>query len=85
VTLGGQSGLAGHIRIGERAMVGGGSGVTKSIPAGEVWTGFPAAPHGLWKRLTAMVQKLPQLFQRARALEERVQRLERQKEREEVR
>jgi UDP-3-O-[3-hydroxymyristoyl] glucosamine N-acyltransferase len=85
VTLGGQSGLAGHIRIGERAMVGGGSGVTKSIPAGEVWTGFPAAPHGLWKRLTAMVQKLPQLFQRARALEERVQRLESQKEREEVR
>ncbi len=85
VTLGGQSGLAGHIRIGERAMVGGGSGVTKSIPAGEVWTGFPAAPHGLWKRLTAMVQKLPQLFQRARALEERVERLENQVEREEVR
>jgi UDP-3-O-[3-hydroxymyristoyl] glucosamine N-acyltransferase len=85
VTLGGQSGVAGHIRIGERAMVGGGSGVTKSIPAGEVWSGFPAAPHGLWKRLTAMVQKLPQLFQRARALEERVQRLEQQQEKEEVR
>jgi UDP-3-O-[3-hydroxymyristoyl] glucosamine N-acyltransferase len=85
VTLGGQSGLAGHIRIGERAMVGGGSGVTKSIPPGQVWTGFPAAPHGLWKRMTAMVQKLPQLFQRARALEDRVERLERQKEREEVR
>jgi hypothetical protein len=32
-----------------------------------------------------MVQKLPQIFQRARALEERVERLERQKEREEVR
>jgi UDP-3-O-[3-hydroxymyristoyl] glucosamine N-acyltransferase len=85
VTLGGQAGLVGHIRIGERAMVGAQSGVTKSIPAGEVWTGYPAAPHGLWKRLTAMVQKLPQIFQRARALEERVERLERQKEREEVR
>ena len=84
VTLGGQAGLVGHIRIGERAMVGAQSGVTKSIPAGEVWTGYPAAPHGLWKRLTAMVQKLPQLFQRARALEERVEKLERQKEREEV-
>jgi UDP-3-O-[3-hydroxymyristoyl] glucosamine N-acyltransferase len=85
VTMGGQSGVVGHVRIGERAMVGAQSGVTKSIPAGEVWTGFPAAPHGLWKRLTAMVQKLPQLFQRARALEERVEKLERQKEREEVR
>ena len=85
VTLGGQSGVVGHVRIGERAMVGAQSGVTKSIPAGEVWTGYPAAPHGLWKRLTAMVQKLPQLFQRARALEERVEKLERQKEPEEVR
>ena len=85
VTLGGQSGVIGHVRIGERAMVGAQSGVTKSIPAGEVWTGFPAAPHGLWKRLTAMVQKLPQLFHRARALEERVEKLERLTEREEVR
>jgi UDP-3-O-[3-hydroxymyristoyl] glucosamine N-acyltransferase len=85
VTLGGQAGVAGHVRIGERAIVGGGSGVTKSVPAGEVWSGFPAAPHGLWKRLTAMVQKLPQLFQKTRALEERVGKLEAQKEREEVR
>jgi UDP-3-O-[3-hydroxymyristoyl] glucosamine N-acyltransferase len=76
VTLGGQAGLAGHIRIGERAMVGGQSGVTKSIPSGEVWSGYPAVPHGLWKRLAAMVQKLPQLFQRARTLEERLERLE---------
>jgi UDP-3-O-[3-hydroxymyristoyl] glucosamine N-acyltransferase len=85
VTLGGQVGLAGHIRIGEKAMVGAQSGVTKSIPAGEVWSGFPAGPHGVWKRVTAMVQKLPQLFQRARALEDRVERLERQQQREEVR
>jgi UDP-3-O-[3-hydroxymyristoyl] glucosamine N-acyltransferase len=85
VTLGGQAGLAGHIRIGEGAVVGGQSGVTKSIPAGEVWSGYPATAHGLAKRLAAFVQKLPQLFQRARVLEDRVERLERQKEREEVR
>ncbi|HEY2954721.1 MAG TPA: UDP-3-O-(3-hydroxymyristoyl)glucosamine N-acyltransferase [Candidatus Eisenbacteria bacterium] len=85
VTVGGQAGLGGHIRIGERAMVGGQSGVTKSVPAGEVWSGYPAAPHGLWKRITALVQKLPELFRRTRALEERVERLESTKEREEVR
>ena len=85
VTLGGQSGVAGHLRIGERAMVAGKSGVTKSVPAGEVWSGYPASPHGLWKRVTALVQKLPQLFQRTRALEDRVGKLEQQKEREEVR
>jgi UDP-3-O-[3-hydroxymyristoyl] glucosamine N-acyltransferase len=85
VTLGGQTGVIGHVRIGERAMVGAASGVTKSIPAGEVWSGFPAAPHALWKRLTAMVQKLPQLFQKTRALEERVEKLEQQTEREQVR
>ncbi len=85
VTLGGQAGLAGHICIGERATVGGGSGVTKSIPDGEVWSGFPAGPHGIWKRVHALVQKLPQLFQRTRALEERVGKLELKEEREEVR
>jgi len=85
VTLGGQAGLVGHIRIGERAMVGAKTGVSRSVEPGEVVSGYPAVPHGLFKRVSALLQKLPQLFQRTRALEERVEKLERQEAREEVR
>jgi UDP-3-O-[3-hydroxymyristoyl] glucosamine N-acyltransferase len=78
VTLGGQAGLVGHIRIGKGAMVGAQTGVTKSVAAETAVSGTPAVPHGVWKRLQALVQRLPQMFQRLREVEERVEKLERQ-------
>lgn len=84
VTIGGQAGLVGHIRIGERATIGGKAGVSKSVGAGQVWSGFPALPHTMWKRLQAMVQKLPLVIQRTKELEARIEKLEKTKEREEV-
>jgi UDP-3-O-[3-hydroxymyristoyl] glucosamine N-acyltransferase len=82
VTLGGQAGLVGHIKIGKGAMVGAQSGVTKSVPAETVVTGYPATQHSAWRRLQALIHRLPDLFQRSRELEERVAQLERQRERE---
>lgn len=76
VTIGGQAGLVGHIKLGRGAQVGAQSGVSKSVPAGTTVFGYPAAPIGVFKRLHAYLQRLPQLFQRARDLEERVDRLE---------
>lgn len=76
VTLGGQVGLVGHIRIGRGATVGARSGVTKSVPPATIVTGYPAVTHGLWKRITALVQRLPDLVVRTKSLEERVGRLE---------
>ena len=85
VTLGGQAGLVGHIKIGKGAMVGAQSGVTKSVGAEAVVTGYPATTHTIWRRLQAMIHRLPDLFQRSKELEERVAELERQREREGVR
>ena len=84
VTLGGQAGLVGHIKIGKGAMVGAQSGVTKSVPEATVVTGYPATQHSAWKRLQAFIHRLPDLFQRTRELEDRVAGLERQDERERV-
>ena len=84
VVIGGQAGLVGHIRIGRGAQIGAQSGVPRSVPAGEIVTGYPAVPQSLFKRISAYMQKLPQLFQRAKALEERVAKLEKQGERESV-
>jgi UDP-3-O-[3-hydroxymyristoyl] N-acetylglucosamine deacetylase/3-hydroxyacyl-[acyl-carrier-protein] dehydratase len=61
VTIGGQAGLVGHIRVGERAMVGAKTGVSRSVEPGEVVSGYPAMPHGLFKRVSALLQKLPQI------------------------
>jgi len=85
VTLGGQVGLAGHIRVGKGAMVGAQSGVTKDVGPREVVSGYPAVNHSAWKRLHVLLQKLPQLFQRTRALEQKLEAIEARHEREEVR
>jgi len=85
VTVGGQAGLAGHITIGRHATIGGKSGVTKSVPEDAVVSGFPAMPHGVFKRAMAFIQKLPALFQRTKDLERRVASLEQHSETEQVR
>ena len=85
VTLGGQAGIAGHLRIEKGAVVAAQSGVSRSVKSKEVVSGYPAIAHGAWKRVSVLLQKLPQLFQKTKELEHRVEALERQRAREEVR
>lgn len=44
VALGGQAGVAGHLRIGAGAQIAATSGVMNDIPARETWGGAPAQP-----------------------------------------
>ena len=76
VTIAGQVGLAGHLRVGKGATVAAQSGVPRDVPAGATVSGTPAMLHGVWKRLVAVLPRLPQLFQRTRDLEQRVAQLE---------
>jgi UDP-3-O-[3-hydroxymyristoyl] glucosamine N-acyltransferase len=69
VTVGGQAGLNGHIRIGDGATIAARAGVFGDVPAGEVWSGYPARPHGEAMRLQAHVARLPALVKRVRGLE----------------
>lgn len=48
--FGGRAGVADHITIGDGAQVGGAAGVLKDIPAGEIWSGYPAQPLRKWLR-----------------------------------
>ncbi len=72
VVLAGQVGLVGHIEIGNRVSVGAQSGVSKSIPDGETWFGFPAREIHQAKRIIAATDKLPELWKRLRRLEDRM-------------
>ena len=53
--VGGQSGIAGHLVIGDHAIIAGKSGVTKDVPAGMTVAGFPAIKSiEHWRNLAAI-------------------------------
>jgi UDP-3-O-[3-hydroxymyristoyl] glucosamine N-acyltransferase len=70
--LAGQAGIAGHVNIGPGARVGAQTGVGKDVPAGVDHFGSPSREKGEAFRLLALYGKLPELFQRVRALERRL-------------
>ncbi len=80
VIIGGQVGIVDHIEIGDRAMIGSQSGVAKSIPAGEAFSGAPAMPHRLFLRTSGLITRLPQINERLRTIEKKLNRLEKCKE-----
>ena len=42
VSIGGQAGISGHLKIGNNVQIGGGSGVVKNIPDNSRVMGYPA-------------------------------------------
>jgi UDP-3-O-[3-hydroxymyristoyl] glucosamine N-acyltransferase len=68
-TIAGQAGLPGHITIGDGATVAAQAGVFGDVPAGAVYSGYPARPHKESLRAQAGLFRLPRLAQRVRALE----------------
>lgn len=62
VQLGGQVGLSGHLTIGSRATLAAQAGVFGDVPAGEVWSGYPARPHREQLRSQAAVSRLAGLI-----------------------
>jgi UDP-3-O-[3-hydroxymyristoyl] glucosamine N-acyltransferase len=76
VVIGGQVGIADHISIGDRVMIGSRSGVVKSVSPGKVVSGTPSMPHRLWLRTTRVILRLPEMHDRLRRLENKVEELE---------
>jgi UDP-3-O-[3-hydroxymyristoyl] glucosamine N-acyltransferase len=60
VVLGGQAGVAGHLRIGMGAQVGAKAGVMNDLPAGGKYLGAPAKPARQTFREIAALAKLAQ-------------------------
>ncbi len=75
--LGGQVGVNGHIEIHDGARIAGQAGVFGDVPAGADYLGWPARPRGEALRQLALTQRLPQLVERVRALEEKLAEIER--------
>lgn len=76
VVMGGQSGANGHVEIGDRARIAGGSGVYATLEGGADYGGTPSRPLREHLRTAASLSKLPRLLERLRGLERRLRELE---------
>ena len=72
VALGGQVGIVGHIEIGDNSIIGAQSGVTKPVPKNSFYFGYPARDHKHVKNIEAFMKKLPDMYERIKQLEKRV-------------
>jgi UDP-3-O-[3-hydroxymyristoyl] glucosamine N-acyltransferase len=72
VITAGQAGLVGHITVGDGAVIAAKSGASKDVPAGEVWMGIPGIPARAFKQRVAYTNRLGQLFDRVKKLEQQL-------------
>jgi UDP-3-O-[3-hydroxymyristoyl] glucosamine N-acyltransferase len=72
VTLAGQVGVANHVTIGDGVIATAQTGIPSSVAAGKLISGYPAVENRTWLRSSVLFAKLPELFQRLRAIERRL-------------
>jgi UDP-3-O-[3-hydroxymyristoyl] glucosamine N-acyltransferase len=73
VIIAGQAGFVGHIEIGHDSFVGAQAGVSKSFPPGSKITGYPARNLMDVRRSDTAIMHLPELIQRVKALEKKIE------------
>ena len=73
--LAGQVGAAGHLTIGDGAVLTAQSGVPADVPAGAVYSGYPAMDNREWRKSVAVFNRLPELQKELRNLREEVGKL----------
>jgi UDP-3-O-[3-hydroxymyristoyl] glucosamine N-acyltransferase len=78
--IGGQAGFAGHIRVGDWAIVGAGAGVTKDVPPKLYVSDYPAVDHRKAARAHANLMRLPALKERVKQLESEIEALKKEVE-----
>jgi UDP-3-O-[3-hydroxymyristoyl] glucosamine N-acyltransferase len=61
VVAAGQVGIADHIHIGDRAVLGARSGIPRDVPAGQRMFGTPALPEREQMRILLTLEKLPEM------------------------
>ena len=73
--LAGQVGAAGHLTIGDGATVSSQSGIPGDVPAGAIYSGYPAMDNLAWRKSVAVFNRLPELQRELRELRDEVARL----------
>jgi UDP-3-O-[3-hydroxymyristoyl] glucosamine N-acyltransferase len=76
VTIAGQVGIAGHLKIGNAVTIAAKSGIMADIEDGETVMGSPAMPAKIARRVLLHMTQLPELVDRLRKLEKRLDQLD---------
>ena len=70
--LGGQSGIRDHVNIGDNVTVVARAVITSNTSDKAVIGGMPGRPVTQWRKLQSLINRLAELFERVRKLEERL-------------
>jgi UDP-3-O-[3-hydroxymyristoyl] glucosamine N-acyltransferase len=76
VTLAGQVGVNGHIRVGKGAVASGKTGITRDVEPGAFVSGYPGIPNREWRKAQVLVRHLPELKKRVDELQQQIAKLE---------
>ena len=66
VILAGQVGVAGHLTVGDGVVATAQTGIPGDVEAGKVVSGYPAMDNRAWLKMTAALQRVPELIRRSR-------------------
>ena len=73
--IGGQAGMTGHLKVGDNVSIAAQAGIHTSIPDQTAVVGSPALPIARGRRVIALMTQLPELLDRIRQLEQKVEEL----------
>ena len=57
VVMGAKSGAVGHITIGKGSQIAAKAGVSKTLPPGKIWAGFPIREIDTWRKEVSMLRR----------------------------
>ncbi len=72
VILAGQSGVSNQVKIGDGAMASAKSGIHHDVAPGEIVSGMPAVPHKLYLKVSAIYNRLPEMYQSFKQLQRQI-------------
>ncbi len=68
VILAGQVGVANQVTIGDGAIATAQTGIHRDVDPGQIVSGYPAIPNKLWLKISAVYNRLPEMYQSLRQL-----------------
>lgn len=76
VTLAGQVGIAGHLKVGDDAIITAKSATSHDVKPGEIISGIPAFDNKQWLRSVSVFKRLGDMFGKLKELERKISKLE---------
>jgi UDP-3-O-[3-hydroxymyristoyl] glucosamine N-acyltransferase len=72
VILAGQAGVANQAKVGDGAIASSKAGVHHDVKPGEIVSGYPAVPHKIYLKASAIYKRLPEMYETLKHLQRRL-------------